>query len=76
MLKNEQYWIITIGLKNIKIFKDAINKRCPIIIFSQINHLVFLQKKKKTEKTQFWKQKTKHSILSAALTQLTLYTKQ
>lgn len=47
MLKNEQYWIITIGLKNIKIFKDVINKRCPIIIFSQINHLVFLQKKKK-----------------------------
>lgn len=34
------------------------------------------KKKKKTEKTQFWKQKTKHSILSAALTQLTLYTKQ
>lgn len=48
MLKSEQYQIIMIGLKNIKIFKDVINKRCPILIFSQINHLVFLKKKKKT----------------------------
>lgn len=50
MLKSEQYQIIMIGLKNIKIFKDVINKRCPILIFSQINHLVFLKKKKRLKK--------------------------
>lgn len=52
-------------------------KDVPFFFFFPTKSFSFpLKKKKKTEKTQFWKYKAKHSIQSAALTQLTLYTKQ
>lgn len=38
-----------IGLKNIKIFKDVINKRCPILFFFPTKSFSFPLKKKKKD---------------------------